>query len=396
MPEFSTARLARMHGVLAGHVASGALPGLVALVSRRGETHVHCLGTKQAGGAEPMRRDTIFRIASMTKPIAATAAMILVEECVLRLDEPLDRFLPELADRRVLRALHAPVDETVPAWRPLTLRDLLTFRLGYGFIPAPPGQYPIQKAIEAAGLAPGPQPTQLAPDDWLRRLGSLPLAAQPGTRWLYHTGSDVLGILIARASAKSFGAFLRERLFEPLGMKDTGFFVPEQSLDRLATAYTASAQAKSLEVWDAARGGMFSRPRPFESGGGGLVSTADDYLAFCRMLLGKGTLEGVRILSRPSVELMTTNQLSDAQRAEASLFFGESGGWGLGMAVSVGRTELWGPGRFGWDGGYGTSGYSDPAENLVGVLLTQRLMESPEPPAVFRDFWTSTYQALDG
>src|SRR5262245_47198070 len=210
---FSAVRLARLREVLAGHVERGEVPGLVALVHRRGETHVEALGVKALGSPEPMTRDTIFRMASMTKPIAAAAALILVEECRLRLDDPVDEFLPELANRRVLAKLDGPVDDTVPARRPLTLRHLLTFRAGFGFVMAPPGRFPIQKAIAEAGLAPGPTQPTFTPDEYLRRLGTLPLIHQPGEAWLYHTASDVLGVLIARASGQSFGAFLRERIF---------------------------------------------------------------------------------------------------------------------------------------------------------------------------------------
>ncbi len=392
---FSEARLRRMREVLAGHVERGGVPGLVALLHRRGETRVDALGLKALGGSDPMTRDTIFRIASMTKPVTAVAALILVEECVLRLDEPVDPFLPELANRRVLARLDAPLDDTVPAQRPISLRDLLTFRAGFGFIMAPPGQYPIQKAIAEAGLAPGPQAPTRSPDEWMRRLGALPLIHQPGEKWLYHTASDVLGVLIARASGRSLEEFLRERIFEPLGMNDTGFSVPAGKLGRLASAYQRNSSSGALEFFDDARDSRFARPPTFPSGGGGLVSTADDYLAFCRMLLDRGAHPRGRILSRPAVELMTTDQLSAQQKAEASLFFGDDRGWGFGVAVVTRRGGLASIGQFGWDGGYGTSGYSDPREDLVGILLTQRLMESPEPPRVFQDFWTSAYQALD-
>src|SRR5215218_3578116 len=197
---FSGARLGGMHDVMTGHVQRGLVPGIVTLVSRRGEVHVDAIGTKECGGSDPMRRDTIFRIASVTKPIVAAAAMTLVEECTLRLDEPVDRLLPELANRQVLRNLESPLDDTVPANRPITLRDLLTFRLGYGAIFAAPGQYPIQVAMEEAGVAAGPRVPSFPPDEYLRRLGSLPLLHQPGERWLYNNGSDVLGVLIARAT----------------------------------------------------------------------------------------------------------------------------------------------------------------------------------------------------
>jgi CubicO group peptidase (beta-lactamase class C family) len=187
----SKTRLSRLHDVMAGFVERGEVPGLVALVSRRGEVHVEALGMKALGGSDPIRRDTIFRIASMTKPITAAAAMILVEECKLRLDDPVDRLLPELADRRVLKRLDGPLDDTEPAKRPITLRDLLTFRMGFGIAMAPPGTYPIQTAVDELSLGQGaPQPSlPPAPDEWMRRFGTLPLMHQPGEKWMYHTGS---------------------------------------------------------------------------------------------------------------------------------------------------------------------------------------------------------------
>src|SRR5215207_390854 len=233
----SEARLARMHEVMAGHVARSQGPGMVMLVSRQGEVHVEAIGMLAFDGSEPMRRDTIFRIASVTKPIVAAAAMSLVEECTLRLDEPVDQLLPELANRQVLRTLGSPLDDTVPANRPITLRDLLTFRLGYGAVFAPPGQYPIQQALEEAGLAPGPTLPSHAPDELMKRFGSLPLLHQPGEKWLYNSGSDILGVLIARAAGTSLEEFLRERIFTPLGINDTAFSVPVSKLERLASSY---------------------------------------------------------------------------------------------------------------------------------------------------------------
>jgi CubicO group peptidase (beta-lactamase class C family) len=193
----SETRLRRMHDVMAGHVDDGNLPGLVTLVSRRGETHVDAIGRIAIGGA-PMQRDTIFRISSMTKPVTAVAAMILVEQCKLRLDDPVDPWLPELRDRKVLRAIDAPLDDTVPAQRAITLRDLLTFRLGYGMIMVFPDRYPVQKAIAEAGFAPGPLFPSFPPDELMRRYGSLPLIYQPGERWLYNAGTEILSALIAR------------------------------------------------------------------------------------------------------------------------------------------------------------------------------------------------------
>jgi CubicO group peptidase (beta-lactamase class C family) len=220
----STVRLGRMREVLTRHVERGDLPGVVGLVARRGEVHVEAIGATEAGGGgRSMRRGAIFRIASVTKQLTAAAAMILVEECRVRLDDPVDELLPELADRKVLRRPDGPLDDTVPAHRSITLRDLLTFRLGIGEVLAPPGTYPIQRAIAEAGLSRGPAGPVIDPDEWMKRLGNLPSIRQPGESWMYNTGSDVLGVLMARATGRPLEEFLKERLFEPLRMKDTGF-----------------------------------------------------------------------------------------------------------------------------------------------------------------------------
>lgn len=391
----SEARLGRMHDVMAGYVERSEVPGIVTLLSRRGEVHVDEIGAKAMGG-DPMRRDTIFRIASMTKPVAAAAAMILVEECRLRLDEPVDPLLPELADRKVLKRLDGPLDDTVPAKRPITLRDLLTFRLGIGAVMVFPARHPIQQAMDEAGVAPGPDLPSLAPDEWMKRLGGLPLIHHPGERWMYDTGSDILGVLISRATGQPLETFLRERIFEPLGMKDTGFSVPAEKLDRLASCYQADSTTGTLDLYDGADDSRWSRPPAFPSGGGGLASTVDDYLAFCRMMLNKGKYEGERILSRPSVELMTTDQLTREQKSGAEILLGDDGGWGFGMTVITRRGDLSStPGRFGWDGGYGTSGYSDPEEDMAGILMTQLVAGSSGLMDIFRDFWTSAYGAID-
>lgn len=389
------ARLERMHNIMAAHVERGYVPGMVTLVARRDDVRVDVVGTKSVGGGGPMRRDTIFRIASMTKPAAAVAAMILVEECALRLDDPVDVFLPELSGRRVLRSIDSPPDDTVPAERSITLRDLLTLRMGIGVILAPPGQYPIQLAMDERGLSPGPELPALPPEEWMRRLGELPLVHQPGERWLYDTGSDVLGVLISRATGRSLEEFLRERIFGPLGMHDTGFRVPEEKLDRLADCYQMDPETGTLVIFDAAEDSVWGRPPIFESGAGGLVSTVDDYLAFCRMLLGRGAYGGERILSRPSVELMTTDHLTDEQKSDGEVLLGDGGGWGFGMSVVSERTGLASLGTFGWDGGYTTSGQSDPKEEMVGILMTQLVAGNETSGMIHRDFWTSTYQTLD-
>ena len=396
----SRARLDRLHDVMTGHVERGDMPGLVTLIDRRGEVYVDAIGTTAAGGRDPMRRDTLFRIASMTKPIAATAAMLLVEECRLRLDEPVDRFLPELADRRVLRRLDGPLDDTVPAARPLSLRDLLTLRMGFGYVMDATRPYPIVKAANEQQLLLGPPRPQNvpAPDEWIRRVATLPLMHQPGQKWMYDLGLDVLGVLIARAAGRPLDTFLRERLFEPLGMRDTSFSAPAAGIHRLATSYASNPRSGALEVYDEAEGGHWSRPPAFPAAASGLVSTVDDYLAFGQMLLRKGRHGRERILSRPSVEAMTADQLTPEQKAVSGLVGGyfDGHGWGFGLSMVTRRDDGAGSvGQFGWDGGLGTSWRSDPQEDLVGILMTQRAWASPTPPEVCRDCWTGVYQAID-
>jgi CubicO group peptidase (beta-lactamase class C family) len=326
--------------------------------------------------------------------------MILVEECKLRLDEPVDRLLPELSGRKVLKRLDGPLDDTVPAKRPISVRDLLTLRMGFGHIMERSSGYPIQKAANDRLLLLGPPKPQAqpAPDEWIRRVGTLPLMYQPGEKWMYDLGLDVLGVLIARASGQTLESFLHERLFEPLGMKDTGFSVPATKLDRLATSYWTNPETGTLDLYDEAEGSQWSRPPAFPSASGGLVSTIDDYLAFGQMMMDKGKHDSVRVLSRPSVETMTTDQLTHEQKAASGLVNGyfDSHGWGFGVSVVTCRVDPTGPvGKFGWDGGLGTSWYSDPREDMVGILMTQRAWTSPSPPSVCLDFWTSVYQAVD-
>ena len=401
--QFSSARLARAKAVLRAHVErdvrDGGIPGLVALVSRRGEVHVEALGVRDLSSGAPMTRDTLFRISSMTKPIVAAAALTLVEECKLRLDDPVDVWLPELAGRRVLSRIDAPLSDTVPAQRPISVRDLLTFRMGFGQLMARPDAYPILKAAKERQIGMGPpQPaTMPAPDEWLRRLGELPLMAQPGERWLYNTGSDVLGVLLARCSGRPLPELLRERLFEPLGMKDTAFSVPEQAASRMTTSYFNDFQTGELSVYDPVAG-QWSHPPAFPSGAAGLVSTIGDYYAFAQMLLENGRHGGERILSRAAVELMTSDQLSPAQKALGGLMPGdfEHHGWGLGVSVRTHRQQLGEPvGSYGWDGGLGTTWTNDPSEGVIALLLTCRMWTSPRRPPVAQDFATAVYQALE-
>lgn len=395
----SKSRLDKMRRVLCGHIERKDMPGLVALVSRHDDVYLETLGMLAFDSTARMKRDTIFRIASITKLITAVAAMILVEECKLRLDDSIEPWLPELGNRRVLKSLSSNLDDTVPARRAITVRDLLTYRMGFGSVLAMPDTYPIQKFIGEYRIGgDGPMLPSQSPgmDEWLERLGSLPLLAQPGERWMYQVSGDVLGALIARVSGQSLGTFMRERIFDPLGMKDTAFYVPADKIDRLPAFYFFNRQSDKLDFFEEpANSAWRSQPR-FESGGGGLVSTIDDYLAFSRMMLNKGRLGSEQILSRAAVELMTADQLTPEQRVGAEIFFGTHSSWGLGIAVDIGRNEIYHtPGRFGWTGGFGTTAYIDPAEEMIGILFTQRLMDSPDPPQVFTDFWTLAYGAIE-
>jgi CubicO group peptidase (beta-lactamase class C family) len=345
-----------------------------------------------------MAPDAIFRISSTTKPITAAAVLILAEECRLRLDEPVDRLLPELADRRVLATPGGPIDDTVPARRPVTVHDLLTFRMGLGADFTFTLPQPVMAAMGELGLGVGPpQPAgPPEPDEWMRRLGTLPLEHQPGERWMYHTGADVLGVLVARAAGQPFETFLAERIFGPLGMADTGFSVPADKVHRLGWCYAPDFATGERQVYDPPDG-QWSRPPAFPGGGAGLVSTLGDLHAFAQMLLGGGTYRGQRILCRPAVELMLTNQLTPEQLAVSGPDPTGAVGWGLGIGVQLRRTGIArSVGSYGWDGGLGTTWTSDPAEDVVALLLTNQTWTSPALPPVSQDFLTCTYAAIDG
>ena len=367
------------------HIGDENVPGLVALVARGDDVEVLTLGRLSVGGP-PMERDSLTRVASVSKPITAAATLAVIQEGLVGLDEPLDRLLPELADRRVLMRPDGPLDETVPAARAITTRDLLTFTFGFGMLPemfSAPTPWPVVAASNGLGLStigpPNPD-VQPDPDTWIAGLGSLPLIAQPGERWLYNTGASVLGVLLARATGQPFGEVLRTRLFEPLGMRDTAFWTSET--DRLATAYVAGKDG--LKVWDEPDG-RWSRPPAFGDGAGGLVSSADDLLAFARMLL-RG---GAPVLSPDSVQAMTTDQLTDAQKARGGLTpgFFEHQSWGFCQVV-------YGSGAFGWTGGFGTSWHVDPAHDLAVIVCTQRLFDSPDLPPVHGDIQSAVYAAI--
>ncbi|WP_439495571.1 serine hydrolase domain-containing protein [Bosea sp. (in: a-proteobacteria)] len=391
---FSGTGLADMAAAMRGHVEAGAVAGIVTLVARGDDVHVDTSGLADLDSRAPMRRDTIIRIASMTKPILAVVALAMVEEGLIGLDDAVDRWLPELAEPEVLRSLDASLDDTVPAHRPISLRDLLTLRLGIGVVMEPPGRYPIQQAMDDAGVAPGPVNPVVTPDEWMRQLGSLPLIHQPGAVWMYHTGFDVLAVLLARIAGKSLDEVMQERLLGPLGMVDTGFHVPPEKIGRLACAYTRDPQSGRLTLVDPAAGGAFASKQAFPCE---LVSTADDVLAFARMLLARGRHGARTILSPEMVGEMTRDQITPEQKAVSPFFpgFWETTGWGFGLGIVTKPDELSAvPGRYGWEGGFGTGLNIDPQKDLVTIFLSQRLMQSPDDAAINREFQKLAYRAL--
>ncbi|HET6972203.1 MAG TPA: serine hydrolase domain-containing protein [Phenylobacterium sp.] len=388
---FKADGLARLERDLKGHVAEGQPPGLVALAARGGETHAWPLGVMALGGGRPVHRDAIFRLASMTKPITAVAAMMLVEAGKLKLDEPIDRLAPELANRRVLKRMDGPLDDTVPANRPITLEDVLSFRLGWGIDFNPEAPF-----VKALGDLPGfgmPNPAApYTPDSFMAALGKLPLQAQPGERWLYTAGANVLGVLVARASGQPLETFFQERILGPLGMKDTGFWVPADKQDRLITGYVnQGGKLLPFEPYN----GLYAKPPSFPAGDSGLVGTADDFAAFARFMFTGLASDGRRLLSEASLTAMTTNRLTPEQMKGGELILGPGRGWGLGLGVQVAANAYGAqPGAYGWDGGFGTSWFNDPAKGLTAILLTQRVFDSPDPPAVHKDFWRDVNGAV--
>ena len=382
----TAAGLKGLHAAAERHVGDDRVPGLVALVARGGQVHVEALGRLAVGGP-PVARDSIFRIASTTKPITAAATLAVAAEGLIGLDEPVDRLLPELAGRRVLRRMDGPLDDTVPAARAITIRDLLTFTFGFGMVGemfASAQPWPVVAAtgeLRLATIGPPDPPVPPDPDTWIAALGSLPLLAQPGERWMYNTGAQVLGVLVARAAGQPFSEVLRNPDLRAARHARHRLLDGGQP-ERLATAYQPTPGG--LVVLDEP-GGKWSRPPEFGDGAAGLVSTADDLLAFARMLL-RG---GAPVLPPDAVRAMTTDQLTPAQKARGGLLpgFFDGRSWGFCQAV-------YDSGAFGWDGGLGTSWLVDPSQDLTVIVLTQRMFESPDPPQVHRDIQAAAYAAL--
>ncbi len=364
-------------------VESPTLPGAVALVARGDEIEFAAAGSLDVDGSTPIARDTVFRIASLSKPITAAALLMVVEDGLVGLDDPIRRWLPELAEPSVVRTPQSPIDDVVPADRAITVEDLLSFRAGWGYA----ADFSLPAVQPLFGLGGAPRGDALpATDDWLARLAGTPLLYQPGEAFLYNTCSDLQGLLVARASRTAFADFLAERIFGPLGMTDTGFWVPPAKLGRMGPLY-APTEAGGLDQVDAASEHWTHPPR-FASGAGGLLSTVDDLLAFARLLLAGGTVGDRTLLSAAAVGAMTTDHLTAEQRTGGEIFL-EGQGWGYGGSVDVTPTEPWTvPGRYGWVGGSGTAWHIVPATGTATIVLTQVEMTSPSPPPVMREFWT--------
>ena len=371
--------MADLEATLRPYVDSGAIPGLVALVARGDEVEVLTLGAQDSSGT-PMARDSIFRAASITKPLTAALTMMLVEDGRIDLDAPVGDLLPELAQPRVLRTLESPLDDTVACARPITARHLLTGTAGHGFCTWDSAVTPL--LMERLGQAADDIHEVPAPDEWMRRLSEIPLLHQPGEGWTYNASYDVLGVLAARAAGQDLADVMADRLLEPLGMHDTGFHVPDEERHRFTTLHGAHDGA--LRVRDEPDG-CFARPPAFASGSGGLVTTADDWLAFGRTLLA----DGGGLLQPESVRLMMTDHTTPRQR-ELGGFFLDGQGWGFGGGVDTEVLHEWNVvGRYGWVGGTGTAAYADPRAGTVSILLTQVELGGPESAGVLEAFWTA-------
>ena len=348
--------------LLRRHVEAGTVPGAVALLGSD-EVEVVAAGVASTDGG-PMPDDAIMRIQSMTKPITSVAALRLVEAGRLGLDQSLDEWLPELADRRVLSSPTAALDDTVPARRAITLRHLLTNTSGYGMAIA---DSPLQRAMTENGTEAGPEPSPLGAEEWLTRLAELPLAFQPGEGWRYHHSFSVLGILLARLTGRPLGEHLAEDLFGLLGMTDTALWVPEDKLDRLPAAYRHGENG--LAETEPAGGGFYAGSPSVDVSHGELVSTARDFHRFARMLADGGRVDGEPVISTDHVRQMTTDQVPAECKTPESFFpgFWEETGWGFGVAVKTAGPQR---GRYGWSGGQGTDFFVDP-DGTVGIILTQ-------------------------
>jgi CubicO group peptidase (beta-lactamase class C family) len=392
----SAARLARITSWMKGWVDSGKLPGMLVAVMRKGElAFAETYGKADVERNKPVRPDTIYRIYSMTKPLTSTAIMMLYEEGRFQLDDPISRFIPAFANARVFSGISFGKLSSTPAERDITFRDLLTHTSGltYGFMESNPvdALYRAKNGVDF-------QTATTSLKEVVEKLATYPLIAQPGKAWNYSVSTDVLGYLVEVISGLPFEKFLVEKVAKPLGMVDTDFFVPTEKHERLAANYQRGADGKLALIDDPAKS-RYLAPRPVNSGGGGLVSTASDYLRFCKFMLNKGELDGVRLLGRKTVELMTMNHLNGDMADMGMPRFSESPyygiGFGLGFAVMLDPAKahiLGTPGEYNWGGAASTTFWCDPAEDMAAVMLTQLMPSSTYP--IRRELRVLAYQAI--
>jgi CubicO group peptidase (beta-lactamase class C family) len=393
----SAQRLARISGWMKGWVDSGKLPGMLVAVMRKGElAFAETYGKADVERNKPVRPDTIYRIYSMTKPLTSTAIMMLYEEGRFQLDDPISRFIPAFANQRVFMGGSRGKMELAPAERDITFRDLLTHTSGltYGFMES----NPVDALYRAKENGVDFQTSETSLKQVVEQLATFPLIAQPGKAWNYSVATDVLGYLVEVISGQPFQVYLKEKVIDPLGMVDTDFHVPESKHDRFAANYSAGEGGK-LELLDDPGKSRYLKPRKVNSGGGGLVSTAADYLRFCRMMLNKGELDGVRLLGRKTVELMTMNHLKGDMadmgmpRFSESTYYGTGFGLGFSVTIDPAKAHILGtPGEFAWGGAASTAFWIDPAEDMAVVLLTQLMPSSTYP--IRRELRVLTYQAI--
>lgn len=379
---------------LAARVNAGDVPGLVAVVGRPGhrvddpadDLETVVLGRQLVDGPD-MRADSLFRIASAGKPITAAAVLALVADQQVALTDPVAEVLPELAAPMVLREPAGPLDDVVPASRPITVADLLRSTSGHG-LPSDSSS-PIAATLVERLHQGQPRPAEGIPaNEWMARLGELPLIHQPGEGFTYNTSYDVLGVLVERVAGRPFADVVAERILRPLGMTDTGFVVPQSAADRTTGLYRRDEHG-DLRLVDGPDGQWTTAP-VFASGAGGYVSTAPDLVAFLRMLLAGGG----DVLPHHLVAAMTTDQLTAEVRATSPSFLGAQS-WGFGGGVDIAVTDPWTvPGRFGWVGGTGTSAYVVPSDGSVAVLLTQVEISGPTEVGLLETFWTAAADQL--
>jgi CubicO group peptidase (beta-lactamase class C family) len=389
----SSARLQRLRTVMQGYVDQGKVAGLITMVARRGKVaHFECFGMMDIEAGKPMRPDTIFRIYSMTKPITCVALMMLFEEGRFLLNDPVSKFIPQFADLKVFVEATETGVVVADLERQITIRDLLTHAAGlsYGFFE----DTPVEDMYRAAGILSPLVLLQVSLPEIIQRLTKLPLAHQPGTHWRYSLAHDVVGYLISVIADKPFDVFLQERVFKPLDMQDAGFFVPDEKLDRLAALYGPGEGGK-LNLVDKPATSPFLNPDITPSGGAGLVSTTSDYLRFAQMMLDGGELDGTRLLSRKTIELMTMNHLRDEllpMHFGPDTMPGMGYGLGFGICLDVAQSGILGSeGCFRWFGAAATCFWVDRTEELVGLMMPQFFFGEEPIGGLFQNL---VYQAI--